>query len=120
MYRSGFVASPVHNVHIWAVVVDNALPETKNMDGVINYLIAILDQKIVNVYNLHHMACMTMKIAQGFFERELFYPARMNNKGPRVDLTGAERNSEYNAPVDENTSGHGTQIPGIDLHPRMS
>src|SRR5690606_5615407 len=97
-YRARHAAQGIRVLIIWMIEGDeqgsrmlyNVLPEPKQMDGVINYLLAILDQKIISTYNLHHLASMTLKVAQGFFEKELFYPARTSSNR-RVDLSGKER-----------------------------
>jgi hypothetical protein len=125
-YRLEQAAQGVRVLIVWMVegsergtrMLYNTLPEVRQMDGVVNYLTAILDHKVISVYNLHHLASMTMKIAQGFFERELFYPARAKRGGDRVDLTKAERNTPHSSFAHDNTAGHGTQIPGIKLPPR--
>ncbi len=59
----------------------NAFPETKQTDGVVNYITAIHNQHILQAYNKHHTAYLVAKLAQGFLEQELYYkvvPSRCN------------------------------------------
>lgn len=49
----------------------NAFPEINQTDGVINFFTAILGQHVLQAFNQHHLAYLTIKLAQGFFEQQL-------------------------------------------------
>lgn len=51
----------------------NAFAQTKQTDGVVNFLSAIHNHHILSAYNQHHFAYLVAKLAQGFLEGRLFY-----------------------------------------------
>lgn len=63
----------------------DVLPETKQMDGMINYLSAILGQHVFRVFNDQHGAYLVNKLVQGFNELKLTYSVK-NESGQRVDI----------------------------------
>ena len=63
----------------------DVLPETKQMDGMLNYLSAILGQYVFHVFNDQHGAYMANKLVQGLNELKLTYPVK-NETGQRVDI----------------------------------
>lgn len=63
----------------------DVLPETKQMDGMLNYLSAILGQYVFHVFNDQHGAYMANKLVQGFNELKLTYQVK-NETGQRVDI----------------------------------
>lgn len=68
----------------------DVLPQTKQMDGMLNYLTAILDQHVFQVFHEQHGAYLATKLAQGFNERQLTYPVKTGS-GERVDLPASFR-----------------------------
>lgn len=87
----------------------NTLPKSNQMDGMVNYLVAILGQHVVLAYNTHHLCYLASKFVQGFFEQELYYPVRTST-GSQVDLKRSERQAHIINTKDENN--HGVSIPG--------
>lgn len=61
----------------------NSLNLAKQVDGWVNLSIAISDQYIATSFNLVHTAYLVTKFAQGFLERKLTYPVKVN--GQRID-----------------------------------
>ena len=61
----------------------NMLPQARQTDGWVNLSLAISDQYIATSYNLVHTAYLICKFAQGFLERKLTYPVKVN--GSRID-----------------------------------
>lgn len=86
----------------------NTLPESRQTDGMINYLVAILGQHVIQAFNMHHLCYLVSKFTQGFFEQQLYYPVRTAT-GSQIDRKKSER-----APmVSVGGSGqHGVSIPG--------
>lgn len=62
----------------------NAFPEINQTDGVINFFTAILGQHVLQAFNQHHLAYLTIKLAQGFFEQKLVNKV---NAAPRKTIT---------------------------------
>lgn len=62
----------------------NAFPGTNQTDGVINLFSAILGQHILQCYNMHHLAYMTTKLVQGFFEQSLYYKVNAAERKSRT------------------------------------
>ena len=89
----------------------NTLPKTNQMDGMINYLVAILGQHVVQAFNLHHLCYLSMKFLQGFFEQELYYPVRTAT-GAQIDLKKEARQQAKANMVAAGNSNHGVSIPG--------
>jgi len=88
----------------------NTLPQSNQMDGMVNYLVAILGQHVVLAYNTHHLCYLTSKFVQGFFEQELYYPVRTAT-GSQIDLKKSERQAAIiNMNAEDNN--HGVSIPG--------
>ncbi|WP_445766743.1 ERCC4 domain-containing protein [Rheinheimera sp.] len=63
----------------------NAFPGSSQTDGVINFLTGILGQHVLQCYNQHHLAYMTVKLAQGFFESELVYKVNAKERKSRTE-----------------------------------
>ncbi|WP_210499281.1 ERCC4 domain-containing protein [Vibrio crassostreae] len=80
----------------------NAFREVKQTDGLVNYLVGILDQHVISTFSQTHTAYMVMKLAQGFFEQELKYPVStaLKKKERASDVTqkAAEANHNVNLP----------------------
>lgn len=71
----------------------NAFPEINQTDGVINFFTAILGQHVLQAFNQHHLAYLTIKLAQGFFEQQLVNKV---NAAPRKTITNeAESPGRY-------------------------
>lgn len=87
----------------------NALPQTNQMDGMINYLVSVLNQHVVQAYNCHHLCYLVQKFVQGFFEQELFYPVK-SISGAQIDRRKSERSSIAAIPLEQGR--HGVSIPG--------
>lgn len=73
----------------------NALELVQQMDGFINYQIAISDQYVTTAFNINHLAYLVVKLTQGYFERQLTNAVRVNNV--RVDLKHEKSASTLNA-----------------------
>ncbi len=67
----------------------NTLEQIKQMDGVVNYLIAILNQHVAQTFSTQHTAYLISKFTQGFLEQSLYYPVKVG--GIRVDRSKKER-----------------------------
>lgn len=95
----------------------NALPQSKQVDGLINYWVGVLGQHIVQSYTPEHTAYLVHKIAQGFFEQQLPYPVKSNN-GNRVDISAKLRKENLQAGAADSDghtgSKHGVSISGRD------
>lgn len=85
----------------------DTLNESRQVDGVVNYLSVILGQHIVVCYNMHHLGYLAMKFAQGYFEKELFYKATTANQ-TRVD--GDETDHAESILVAEDDAVHGVYV----------
>lgn len=92
-------------------VLYNALPLSKQVDGLINYFVGVLGQFVVQSYNVKHTAYLIHKIAQGFLEQQLPYPVKSDN-GARIDALKRDRAIE--STVSEPSKAHGVSIPGRD------
>ena len=83
------LAKGIHVKVIWIIeneekrTVYNSLELAKQVDGWINLQVAISDQYMVTSFNLEHTAYLVTKFAQGFLERKLTYPVKVNGK--RID-----------------------------------
>lgn len=116
-YKQRFAKDGIRVQIIWIIegeqngrrMLYNVLPKSNQIDGFINYLVAILDQHVVQSYNIHHLSYLLNKFLQGFFERELYYPVR-SDSGEQIDRTKAQRIVTPDKPVD--TQYHGTSMPG--------
>lgn len=69
----------------------DTLPDTKQMDGMLNYLSAILGHFVFHAFNDQHGAYLVNKLAQGFNELKLTYPVK-NDSGLRVDIPKSAMN----------------------------
>ncbi|MEH0791131.1 hypothetical protein KW882_02360 [Vibrio parahaemolyticus] len=86
----------------------NVLPQVKQVDGWMNYLIAVCGQYVVPTFNTNHTSYMIAKLAQGWVEKSLYYPVKVGNV--RVDKSRRERTAmtgEFKAPVKAETSHRG-------------
>lgn len=82
----------------------DVLPDTKQMDGMLNYLSAILGHFVFRAFNDQHGAYLVNKLVQGFNELKLTYPVK-NESGLRVDIPKSAMDIAAAAPsVDERTS----------------
>lgn len=117
-YQQDFAQKGARVLIIWMIESEqngkrslyNTLPKTNQMDGMINYLVAILGQHVVQVFNVHHLCYLTMKFLQGFFEQELYYPVRTAT-GTQIDMK-KEARQMAKAGVAETGLNHGVSIPG--------
>jgi ERCC4-type nuclease len=117
-YQQDMANKGVRVLVIWMVEAEqngnrslyNTLPKTNQMDGMLNYLIAILGQHVVQTFNLHHLCYLTMKFLQGFFEQELYYPVRTAT-GSQIDLK-KEARQQFKLGVMDSDFNHGVSIPG--------
>ncbi|CAH7340990.1 ERCC4 domain-containing protein [Vibrio chagasii] len=78
----------------------NLLPEVKQVDGWLNYLVAICGQYVLPTMNTNHSCYMVAKLAQGWQAKSLHYPVKVGNV--RIDKSRAERaamTGEFQAPV---------------------
>lgn len=116
-YQQKMAESGVRVLIIWMIEAEcggrrsmyNTLPKSNQMDGMINYLVAILGQHVVHTFNLHHLCYLCMKFVQGFFEQELFYPVR-SATGAQIDKKKSERLGAKLSLPDSNA--HGVSLPG--------
>jgi len=69
--------------------LDNALPEIRNVSGLVNYFDLINEQSVHQSYSIEHTVYLAAKYAQGFFEQSLYYAVETSN--PRVNRSGKER-----------------------------
>ena len=86
----------------------NLLPQVKQVDGWMNYLIAVCGQYVVPTFNTNHTCYMIAKLAQGWVEKSLYYPVKVGNV--RVDKSRRERTAmtgEFKAPVKAERSHRG-------------
>ena len=70
-------------------LIDNALPDIRQVTGLINYFDMIADQSVIQSYSIEMSAYITAKFIQGFFEQKLYYPAKTTNA--RVNLSTKAR-----------------------------
>ncbi|MBT42058.1 MAG: hypothetical protein CMF12_05995 [Idiomarina sp.] len=95
----------------------NALPQPKQVDGLINYWIGVLGQYVIQSYTPKHSAYLIHKVAQGFFEHQLPYPVKSNN-GNRVDVPARARQAKPTSTDSDVSNGttvkHGVSISGRD------
>jgi ERCC4-type nuclease len=73
----------------------NTLPMIQQMDGFVNYQIAISDQYVATAFNINHLAYLAVKFTQGWFERRLTNAVRVNNV--RIDLKHEKSTSTLTA-----------------------
>lgn len=85
------------------------LPETKQMDGMLNYLTAILGQFVFHVFNDQHGAYLANKLVQGFNELKLTYPVK-NETGQRVDIPKKAMKVTMAQTSHESVDGHNVQM----------
>lgn len=117
LYQQRFAAQGIKVQVLWIIegelngkrTLYNTLPKSNQMDGMVNYLVAILGQHVVQAYNMHHLCYLISKFVQGFFEQELYYPVRTAT-GSQVDLKRSERQASVINEKDD--SSHGVSIPG--------
>lgn len=96
----------------------NTLNHVRNVDGVVNYLSGILDQHVVHTYSPNHTAYLCIKMAQGFFEEQLYYSinaartkSKRNKQAPQKHMAGVDHGVSLSS---RNSEGLLSQIPGIN------
>ena len=70
-------------------MLDNALPDIKNVSGLVNYFDMVNDQSVHQSYGMEHTAYLIAKYTQGFTELRIPYPVATSN--PKVNRSGKER-----------------------------
>lgn len=70
-------------------LIDNCLPEIRQVTGLLNYFDMIADQSVIQSYSMEMTAYITAKFIQGYFEQKLYYPAKTAN--PSVNLSTKAR-----------------------------
>jgi ERCC4-type nuclease len=70
-------------------LIDNCLPEIRQVTGLINYFDMIADQSVIQSYSMEMTAYIIAKFIQGYFEQKLYYPAKTSN--PSVNLSSKAR-----------------------------
>lgn len=70
-------------------LLDNALPDIKNVSGLVNYFDMVNDQSVHQSYGMEHTAYLIAKYTQGFTELRIPYPVATSN--PKVNRSGKER-----------------------------
>lgn len=88
-----------------ARVLYNTLPKVQNVDGMISYLSAMLDQPVSNSFNMRHTVYQALKFAQCFFEQQLFY--KLQTQSPLANRSGAERLAIRATPQESKDNDHG-------------
>lgn len=116
-YQQACAAEGIRVTVIWLIegehngkrMLYNCLPKSNQMDGMINYLVAILGQHVMQAFNLHHLCYLVTKLLQGYFEQELYYPVR-SSTGAQIDRKKMERKATQISSL--GIQHHGATIPG--------
>jgi ERCC4-type nuclease len=90
-------AQGVHTRVVWIIegedegsrLLYNTLPQVKQTDGMVNYLVGVLGQHIIQSYSTNHTAYLIAKLTQGFLEQELYRPVKVG--AVRIDRSKKER-----------------------------
>ena len=85
----------------------NALPKIAQMDGWVNYLVAILGQSVVTTFSTNHSAYLIAKMTQGFCEQSLFYPVKVGAQRIDMGRRDRERLTGRAAATDHEPTDHG-------------
>ncbi len=100
--------------------LDNALPEIRQVSGLVGYLDAINDQSVLQSYSIRHTAYLVLKFAQAFFEQKLANTVKTKN--PMVNRSGKARleAKANSAPIAQRESSGVVRHTATDLASMLS
>lgn len=95
----------------------DALPQVQNVDGMIAYLTGILNQSVIQSFNINHTVYIALKLAQCFIEQELFYKLKTN-----APLANRKKKERTSLPTISNDAGndHGVNRAVNDLASQLA